>query len=419
MESFIYRLASMGLRFSCPLLILAVSTPAMMGKYYLFSAYFTFVVFLIALELAIPYSRRYLRRDQPAWRRRVFSSFVVSQLGLSVALAVPVCVVYFVGSEAAPSLVLLFALVVISETCINEVGRFFWNIGQARIASRRDLVRSVVFVSAVTAAVVIDQEVVSRVSLGIIFVCNVLILVYELHSWGTGADILVTLLHSRWASARHMVRRIVRAVGESLPQVIHMQVLAVQPLLERALIESRIGVEMVGAYSFQYSVIQAATSLFLLPLIATTRRAILGAGSPSDWVQAHDLSIKLLLKVLLTCTLMATMAHFAIPLMAVVLGKSVSSSILVLIAALLAASAATFSAAVSPLYARRGRLLRANSVAFANLLPMVLVLVADESQSFGTASVMTAIMLTAAMQMIFRLSYLVRGVGVAGKLLRH
>src|SRR5687768_10276173 len=94
-RAFAYRVASMGLRFACPLFILAVSTPTLMGAYYLFAAYFTFVVFLIALELAIPFSRKYLRHQREARQRKVFTSFVLSQLGLSLVLAVPATAVYF------------------------------------------------------------------------------------------------------------------------------------------------------------------------------------------------------------------------------------------------------------------------------------------------------------------------------------
>jgi hypothetical protein len=409
-ESFIYRLASMGLRFCCPLLILAVSTPETMGSYYLFSVYFTFVVFLIALELAVPFSRKYLRRDRPAWRRKVFSSFVATQLGLSAVLAAPVALVYWLGADAGPVLVVLFALAILTETCVNEVGRFFWNIGQAKIASRRDLVRSLIFVTAVTAAVVFDDTVVSVVSLGIIVVCNTGILWRELRVWGDGEWMARGKFMVGRTQTMRLMKRVGRSVGESLPQVVHMQVLALHPLIERAVIESRIGMEMVGAYSFQYSVIQSGASLLLMPVVAMTRRSILAANGPGEWSRAYSLSLTLLLKIMLVAGALAVVAHFAIPILAAVLNKNISSTLPALTAALLAGVTATFSAAVSPLYARRGRLLRANVLALAAMLPMAALLLPGWHGHSSELTVMGAIMLAATLQMSLRVLYLIGGV---------
>lgn len=409
MQSFIYRLASMGLRFCCPLLILAISTPEMMGGYYLFSVYFTFVVFLIALELAVPFSRKYLRRDRAAWRRRVFSSFVATQLELSAVLAIPVALVYGLGADAGPGRVALFGLAIVSETCVNEVGRFFWNIGQAKIASRRDFIRSVIFVTAVCAAVVWDDAVVSGVSLSIIVVCNGCILARELFVWGDRDWMIRGGFLVRRAHLIRWMTRIGGSLGESLPQVVHMQVLALHPLIERAVIESRISLEMVGAYSFQYSVIQSGSSLLLMPVVAMTRRSILGANAPGEWARAYTLSLTLLAKIMLVSGALAVMAHFSIPILADLLHKNVSSTLPGLIAALLAGITATFSAAVSPLYARRGRLLRANVLALAAMLPMAALLLPAWHGQGSEVTVMSAIMLAAALQIGLRVQYLVVG----------
>lgn len=406
MRSFVYRAASLGLRFACPLFILAISTPALMGKYYLFAAYFTFVVFLIALELAIPFSRKYLRQRRQAGQRKVFTAFMLSQFGLSLVLAVPATAVYFLGAPGSPCLILLFALAVVSEACINELGRFFWNIGRADTVSRRDFLRSIIFVGAMAMSVAIDREIVSAISLGTIIVCNMSLLAREMHVWGSEEGLLRMLLHTRFIHVRRIARRLLPAIGEALPQVLHMQIMALQPLLERTVIENRAGIEMVAPYSFQYSVVQSGASLFLVPLVATTRRAILSANSPAEWAEAHSISLWLLPKVLLLASLLAVGAHFAVPIAADALGKELSSNVIVLLAALLASVAASYAAAISPLYARTGRLWRANSAALLSMLPLMLLSIPDlASTQNQQLIVMLAIMATAAAQIIVRFDY--------------
>jgi hypothetical protein len=325
-------------------------------------------------------------------------------------LAVPATAMYFLKTPGPYYLILLFALAVISEACINEVGRFFWNTGHADTVSRRDFLRSAIFVGAMAVSVAIEKEVVSAISLGTIVVCNVSLLAREMHVWGNDKGLASMLLRTRPIHVWRIARRLRSAIGESLPQVLHMQIIALQPLLERAVIEHRSGVEMVGPYSFQYSIVQAGASLFLLPLVAATRRAILAANSPAQWAEACSMSMRLLPKVLLLASVLAIAAHFAIPLVATALGKKISSTVIVLFAALLASAAASYAAAISPLYARPGRLWRANSSALLSMLPLALLFIPDlVSTPDQQLVVMLAIMATAVAQITVRFGYVLRG----------
>lgn len=408
MKSFAYRLVSMGARFCCPLIILAISTPATMGEYYLFTTYFTFIVFLIALELGVPFSRKYLRSSGPG-KRRVFASFVITQLALSFTLAAPATAVYFIGASGMPLVVVLFFFAVVTESCVNEVGRFFWNIGQTKVASRRDLFRSLIFVFAVLAAVVVNDEIVSGVSLGLIICSNALILVYEMRVWGDRGLVATTLLYVNRRRARLMYWRVLRSVDDSLPQVVHIQILSLVPLLERSLIGSKIGLEAVAAYSFQYSVIQTGASLFLLPVVAQVRRTILSAKSSTDISSAQKESLGLLLNILAVATVLALIAHFAVPYITEILKKGIASSAIVLAAALLSSSVATFSSAISPLYGHKGRLVRANVITVLCITPLAMSFLYRLDGVCGNAlQVMMVIALAATAQMVVRVFYLLR-----------
>jgi hypothetical protein len=408
LRAFAYRVLALGLRFGCPLLILAMSTPEMMGKYYLFIAYFTFVVFLIAMETAIPFSRKYLRQRNESRRRSVFTSFVASQFVLSLVLAVPATGVFFLGASGPVYLMALFLAAVISEACVNEVGRFFWNIGQVDTVSRRDFLRAVIFVIAMAASVMVSKEVVTATSLGTIATCNAILLVREMRVWGAARQRFLLFLRAPGSRFRSVMTRVRLAVRESLPQVVHLQIMALQPLLERLVIDQRVGAELVGSYSFQYSVVQAGASLFLLPVVAATRRAILSATDSTQWGEAHGKSLRLLAHVFALTILLAGISHFALPVVAVLLGKTISSSVMVIMAAQLAAAAATYATAISPLYAKPGRLWRANLAALFSMLPLFVLfftkVLAVESQE---AVVTIAIMITSVAQIAIRICYVV------------
>lgn len=122
------------------------------------------------------------------------------------------------------------------------------------------------------------------------------------------------------------------------------------------------------------------------------------------------MSMRLLPKVLLPASLLAIGAHFAVPVLATVLGKNISSNVIVLLAALLASAAASYAAAISPLYARPGRVWQANSAALLSMVPLVLLFVPDlVSTQDQQLVVMLAIMATAAAQIAVRFGYLLHG----------
>jgi O-antigen/teichoic acid export membrane protein len=386
-----------------------LSTSHAMGEYYLFVTFFTFTVFLIALELAIPFSKEYLHRHSSASKRRVFTSLVLSQGALATLLSIPAAAFYFATrptGDVSPMLFALFAAAIVSETCVNEVGRFFWNIGETDTASRRDLVRTVFFVVAVVGSVAIEGQVVAVTSLATMTMANVLILCVETQRWGH----VPRLSGLGRRSVRTLQARIRRSMSESLPQVLHMQIIAVQPLLERVLVERSMGLSAVGSYSFQYSMIQAGAGLILLPVIATTRRAILSAATPEDLAAARRIALSLLAKILAVAAPFAVLASFAVPLIATALKKDISSSAPMLIAALLSSAMSTFASGISPMFASRDRAVPANLMSVGALLPLLACIASLPflRSSDVMAITMAAIVATSLCQAAIRVGYLLK-----------
>jgi hypothetical protein len=128
MSAFLFRLSALAVRFLCPLVALALSSPETMGKYYLFISYFTFVVGVSALELAVPFSRKYLRCRGDKQRRLVFAGFMTNQMVVTTALAIPAGMLVASWAGVPAILIPMFCLSLATEACVNEVGRFFWNI---------------------------------------------------------------------------------------------------------------------------------------------------------------------------------------------------------------------------------------------------------------------------------------------------
>jgi hypothetical protein len=357
MRALFFRFSALALRFGCPLAALVLSNAETMGKFYLFISFFTFVVGVSALELAVPFSRKFLRCKSDKQRRLIFSGFLSNQVLVTTVLAFPAGV--FVSSWAGVPAVLipLFCLSLATEACVNEVGRLFWNIGEWRIPSLRDFIRAVIFTVAIVGSVYFENEVLTAMTFLIIATGNLCILCWEWKSWG------IVRLPSRYHSTR-MIRsawnRGSRSLKGALPQYVHMQLLGLQPLLERILVESTLGLAAVGSFSFLTSVMQSAAGLLLVPLVARYRQHILRIRLNEDIIATRIQTLGLLFNIFVICSIFACAVYYAFPLLNSTLGKDLKFSFALVFAAYISSISAIFCSAVAPMFTVKGLALRVN-----------------------------------------------------------
>lgn len=368
MRAFFLRFSALAIRFLCPLAALALSNAETMGRYYLFISYFTFVVGLSALELAVPFSRKFLRCKGNRQSQLIFSDFLNNQVVVSTALAVPAGILVSSWAGVPAVLIPLFCLSLATEACVNEVGRFFWNIGEWQVPSLRDFLRAVIFSVAIVGSIYFENEVLTAMTFLIIAAGNLFILYWEWMSWGTGC------LPSRFDATRLISRawnRGNRSLKTALPQFVQMQLLGLQPLLERVLVEKSLGLAVVGAYAFCLTVMQAGAGLLLLPWIAKTRKVLLGVYKVADVIVAYRQMLMLLINILLVSGVCALVTYFAVPLMQLVLVKSVPATLFLMIIAFISMVSATFCSAIAPFFTMRNAAWASNGLTLFGLLPLL------------------------------------------------
>ena len=369
MQAFLFRLSALAIRFLCPLVALALSNAETMGKYYLFISYFTFVVGVSSLELAVLFSWKFLRCRSDRQRRLVFTGFLVNQVVVTSALAIPAGVLVAEWAGIPVGLIPLFCLSLATEACVNEIGRFFWNIGQYKMPSLRDLVRAMVFTTAIVASVYLEKKVLTPVTFLTITIGNVAIIGWEWKFWGRAISVkkmsAIHQLNSIWSRVRH-------SLFGSLPQFVHMQLLGLQPLLERTLIEKSMGLAAVASFSLLASVMQSAAGLQLVPMIAQTRQRILGVRTVSDRIEANRGTLILLRKIAVISGAWALIVYLGLPLLPYLLEKEVRASPPMFMAVYLSSVSAIFCSAISPLLTEKRFGLKANLLTILVMAPLLI-----------------------------------------------
>jgi len=404
MPHFLFRLSALAIRFLCPLAALALSDAETMGAYYLFISYFTFVVGVSSLELAVLFSRKYLRCKSDKPRRILFSGFLTNLIAVTTALAIPTGVLVAGWAGVPTDLIPLFCLSLATEACVNEVGRFFWNIGEWKMPSLRDLVRAVIFTTAIVVSVYIENEVLTSMTFLILSAGNVAIMGYEWRSWGgarTARDIQVLhLLKSTWLRVR-------QSLAKSMPQFLQMQLLGLQPLLERTLIEKTVGLATLAAFSFLTSVMQSAASLQLVPLVAKARQLILGARSVSERIEANRQAIFLGLKIAAISGGWGLAVSAIMPLLEKILEKNLTLSPSLLFVAYASSVSAIFCSAVAPMFTVKGVALWSNVLTALGMGCLLLGQYFSQDES-ASELLMFFICGVAALQIIGRVLFILR-----------
>lgn len=391
MLDFLFRALALGLRFSCPLLIIAISTQETLGQYYLFTSFFTMAAVFISIEIGTPFSEKYLKCTSPNGKRLIFSSFVFTLLLISCIISIPFVLGYLLLYPKDNYLVIFLAALFVSEACVNEVGRFYWNVGLTKEASLRDFVRALAFTMAILSAIFLKGEVVNLISLLLLTAFNTTISILEFHRLGNFRISHVRFEGIRWPRLKTILRK-------SSIQFIHLQILISQSFFERLLLEKKLGIGAVGMFAFQTTMIQASSTLFLMPIIAKTRRLIFSTlGNKNQ--QASRSSLFLLAKISSICVLIAIMLHQIIPFIGFIQARLVGMNTLTLALSTLGAIATVFSAAVGALFCRPGSSIKAN---LQSLLAIGTLLVPFLMESNSPRHIWLAIMCSHFLQIIFR-----------------
>jgi hypothetical protein len=403
MQAFLFRVATLAIRFLCPLAVLALSSAEKMGEYYLFMSYFTFVVGVSALELAVPFSRKFLRCKSDRHRRLVFSGFLANQIYVTTILAFPAGIMVSAWTNMPISVIPFFCLTLLTETCVNEVGRFFWNIGEWRMPSLRDLFRSIVFTFAILISISTENKILTHTTFIIIASGNLCILLLEFKTWGNSC-MISSFLNAR--KVRNALLRVRGSLNSSLPQFAHMQVLGLQPLLERILIEKSFGLVSVGAYSFLISVLQSAAGLILVPMVANLKKHLLGARTLADNLKAHKEAFILLLQIIFALGMLAILTYIGLPLLNVITGKEINVSFSLLFVAYITSVSAIFCSAVAPLLSKKGHAWFTNVLSLAVLAPLMGIYLFFPLNNIGNIAI-TVIGLVALLQLIVRVLFII------------
>lgn len=355
------RLVSLAIRFGCPLVILEISNADKLGEYYLFATYFTISVFLIAMELSVPFARRYLTLENSPDKRSSFSLLIVSVAIVSSVLGIPAAVMYSYLFDQASwlNIACAYAAIVV-EACVNEIGRFYWNVNMPNVASVRDFFRSIFFSVGVVVSVSIEGSVLSVLFMVWIIISGLTILVIDSKKFGVGVLLAEEPLNFIKNTVSSACSNIPRDVKESSVQLAHIQLLSLIPLIERMLIESSEGLSVVGSYAFHYSLVQSGVAIVMLPQIAKARASFIHLGDLDKRQFAHRNMLYLAIQLFTVAFLFSFIAILASPFITTYMEKELYLSNSMFFAILFSVSASSYCVAVSPLFARSKRSLIAN-----------------------------------------------------------
>lgn len=407
MTDFVCRLAALAIKFAVPIFILSLSNQAELGHYYLSTGVLIFVVTLIGLEMAIPFAARYLSARTERQRRRVFSTLFLTLVPTGFLLSAPAVAFCALQTRQELSVLAWLPVVFTVELCVNELGRFHWNVGHSRTASRREVARAVSLTAAALTSLWLKGHVVTALSLSMLCGLNSLLLITEIRHFGMlpSTRLLYRLKLLQPNRFLAQLRLLLLTCG---PQVIQIQLICLQPLLERWLIERKLGMDMVGAFSFHYSLIQTSASLLLITKVGQLRKLILAQHDATP--EAHMAALRFMALTMALIGACAALMHLTLPFLMQLLDKHVSSGWEITAVASLSGCAATFASAVSPLYAGRARILSANLLTAVAMLPLLIPLVlAPWLGPFSTPQVLALIVAGATLQLMCRVLYFFSG----------
>lgn len=408
MKSFVYRLSGLLLKFICPLVILYRLDSTELGKYYLATTFLTFSAMLVGLEMASANSALYLKESEANNKNIVFSTFVYNQLIISLVLSIFPAVVCWYLTDLPMKLIVLIPFLIAIESCSTEIGRFLWNIGRVDLASRRDFYRAVAITLSVVLSILINSSVISLLVINLIILTNALIILSDINLLGGKKLISIRkyIIKIRNEFYNNLFN-ILKSVKQSSPQLIHLQVLSLQPLLERYLMGNVLGLSIVGYYGFYGSLVQTGGSLFSMPYVAKVRQLIFSNASREFKILKYEAAYKLIKILAIITIVFIFLAYYSVPILSVIMRRDIKSNLLLAIVAGISGFIQTYSSALAPLYASLGRIFIANLVTLICMIPILIIMALPYNYTYEFSSlVYFSIVMTSFFQLVVRIFYL-------------
>jgi hypothetical protein len=149
-----------------------------------------------------------------------------------------------------------------------------------------------------------------------------------------------------------------------------MQLLGLQPLLERTLLDKSMGLATVAAFSFLTSVMQSAAGLLLVPMVAQMRKKLLGSRTVLERMEVNRGALTLLGKISIISGTLSLALYWTMPQIVKLIEKNISADFSLTLAALLSSISAIFCGAISPLLTTRDRAWTFNAVTLLSIFPL-------------------------------------------------
>jgi hypothetical protein len=186
-----------------------------------------------------------------------------------------------------------------------------------------------------------------------------------------------------------------------------MQLLGIQPLLERTLIEKTLGLSHVSAFAFTISIVQTCAGLVLLPYISKVKSKIIGARNMIEWKIVKKLSITLLLITLFVSGVLSGIVLLVIPIYNSLTDKYLPISTTLILVVYVTTVASVFCSSVSPAISKGGAEIKSNFHALLIFSPLFLAQVLPfEVQQVNVFLYLIATV--AIFSMAYRIYYIIR-----------
>jgi hypothetical protein len=319
-----------------------------MGAYYIFVAYFTFFATLSAVELSVPYSRKFRKVRSQRCERVIFDGFLTTVFIVAFVIAAPATIVFSMVLDLNWGLMPVVYFCLVLEAAANELVRFFWNIGDTKAASSRDLFRSLVFVLAIIGSIVSVEKIVTTGSLLGLAVGNFLLLAVDHSARGRPRVIQLPKLIS---ITKRTVQRLINIFPSTLTQFTQMQLIGLQVIAERVLISKFAGLPAVAAFGFVSAILQSGGGLLLMPLAARVRSLAFQARKPKDRIEARNLAVNFLYKASALTFVLLFLVRFAWSVVSQFGDISASVDYLLLVASFSSSVSGVYCGAISALFA--------------------------------------------------------------------
>jgi hypothetical protein len=271
----VIRAVSVGIRFCLPILILAIAGQEELGRYYLYTSAIALIIFCSTFELNLYFAKTYVNNPSKEYIFQHFQGVLTTALILNAIFGCPALIGFLWWSgERDIDLYVTAFFYVSTEVVVNEYGRYLTNISKVKSVVYRDLYRAVSIVLAGVISLVLFQKVVSWMYFFIFGLLNATLLMFENYNAKREIRELTPSvgLHQHIQVTISTIRQTKGAVAQS-------SLVYLYPLIERIMLESTVGLAVLGGYAFLSSVIQASVSVIFLPAIARYRTLVLQLGT--------------------------------------------------------------------------------------------------------------------------------------------